>query len=225
MKNLVSLVLKDFRRDLKRPWSLVLFAMLPVVMTALIAAVFGGRAGSATVPAIRVAVLDEDRDLVAAALRLLLTRGRSGGEFEVRFVQDRDEGIRLLEQRKASALVVLPARMTENLVNGRASIIELYENPAEQYLPKIVHQEVSLLADGTSGVAEVLRDALKDIWGLLRSDRLPPDEAVVQAALECVRKARRLETYAFPPLVELKTVPADQYRLQSTSAAENEPSP
>lgn len=225
MKNLVSLVVKDFRRDLKRPWSLVLFALLPIVMTALIAAVFGGRESSATVPMIHVAVLDEDRDLLSAALRLLLTRSRSGGELELHFVQDRDEGLRLLEQRKASALVVLPAKMTQNLVSGRASTIELYENPAEQYLPKIVRQEVTLLADETSGVAEVLQDTLRDIGGLLRADRFPPDEAVVQTSLQGVRKLRRFEVYLFPPLLELETVPADQYRLRSTPAAETDPPP
>ena len=225
MKTLLSLVLKDFKRDLKRPWSLVLFASLPVVMTALIAAIFGGRSGSATVPTIHVAVLDEDRDLLGGALRFLSTRGRAAQELQLHFVDDREEGLRLLEQRKASALVVLPEKMTENLVSGRATTIELYENPAEQYLPKVVRQEVSLLADGLSGVAEVLQNTLRDIWDILHADGFPTDAAVVQASLQCVQKLRRFETYLFPPLIEPETVPAAEYRLQATPASDNRPSP
>lgn len=225
MKTLLLLVLKDFRRDLKRPWSLVLFALLPVVMTGLIAAIFGGRGGSAAVPTLHVAVLDEDRDLLGGALRFLSTRGRAAQEMQLHFVEDRDQGLRLLEQRKASALVVLPVNMTEDLLSGRATTVELYENPAEQYLPKIVRQEVSLLADGLSGVAEVLQDTLRDIRAMIRADGLPADAAVVQAALECVHKLRRFETYLFPPLIELETVPAAEYRLQATPVSKNGPPP
>jgi len=225
LKTLLSLVLKDFRRDLKRPWSLVLFALLPVVMTGLIAVIFGGLGGSATVPTIHVAVLDEDRDLLGRALRLLSTQGRAAQEMQLHFVEDRDQGLRLLEQRRASALVVLPANVTEDLLSGRATTIELYENPAEQYLPKIVRQEVSLLADGLSGVAEVLQSTLRDVRDMVRADGLPADAAVVQAALECMQKLRRFETYLLPPLIELETVPAAEYRLQATPASKNGPPP
>jgi hypothetical protein len=223
LKTLLLLVLKDLKRDLKRPWSLVLFAVLPVVMTALIAAVFGGRGGSATAPTIHVAVLDEDQGLLGGALRFLSTRGRAAQELQLHFVDDREEGLRLLEQRKASALVVLPEKMTEDLVSGRATTIELYENPAEQYLPKVVRQEVSLLADGLSGVAEVLQDTLRDIWDILHADGFPNGLAVVQASLKCVQKLRRFEVYLFPPLIELETVPAAEYRLQTTPVADNGP--
>jgi hypothetical protein len=225
LKTLLSLVLKDFRRDLKRPWSLVLFASLPVVMTALIAAIFGGRSGSPAPPTIHVAVLDEDRDLLGAALRLLSTRGRVAKELQLQFVPDCDQGLRLLEKRQASALVVLPEKMTENFLSGRATTIELYENPAEQYLPKVVRQEVSLLADGLSGVAEVLQDTLRDIWKILHARGFLTDAAVVQASLECVQKLRRLETYLFPPLIEPETVPAAEYRLQATPAPDSGPLP
>jgi hypothetical protein len=225
LKTLLSLVLKDFRRDLKRPWSLVLFASLPVVMTALIAAIFGGRTGPAAPPTIHVVVLDEDQDLLAAALRFLSTRGRVAKELQLHFVPNRDQGLRLLENRQASALVVLPEKMTENFLSGRATAIELYENPAEQYLPKVVRQEVSLAADGLSGVAEVLQDTLRDIWKILRADGFPTNAAVVQALSECVQKLRRLETYLSPPLIEPETVPAAEYRLQATPTPDSGPLP
>ena len=57
-----------------------------------------------------------------------------------------------------TALVVLPKNLTSRLLSGQASTIEFYENPSEQILPRVVWQGVSLLADGLSGVVEVLRD-------------------------------------------------------------------
>ena len=60
---------------------------------------------------------------------------------------------------------------------------------------------------------------------MIGADGFPTDAAVVQASLECVQRLRRFETYVFPPLIELETVPAAQYRLQATPAAEIGPPP
>jgi hypothetical protein len=207
------LLWKDFRRDLKHPWSLVLFAFLPVVMTALMAMIFGGSQGS-TVPAIRVAVLDEDRGPLADALRSLVTR-RASPEVQVQFVQDRDQGLRLLEQGEASVLVVLPAKTAENLVSGRPSTIEVYENPAEQYLPKIIHQQVSMLAESLSETADGLRDSWRNVWGVLHFLSLPTKAAVVYAAWQCAEKLFRHQPQAAASSIELETVSAAAYRLQA----------
>jgi hypothetical protein len=225
LKTLLLLVLKDLKRDLKHPWSLVLIAFLPVVMTGLIATIFGEHGGSTTVPTIRVAVLDEDRGLMADALRLLAARHGAAREVQLHFVKNRDQGLRLLEQREASILVVLPRKMTENLVGGRPSTIELYENPAEQYLPKILYQQISLLADGLSGAADGLRDASRNIWDTLCGHGFPTKVALAQAAWQYAQKLRRFGTSVAAPSIELKTVSAANYRLEANHVSHTGPRP
>jgi hypothetical protein len=212
LRALFLLLAKDFRRDLKQPWSLVLFAILPVVMTGLMATIFGGPQGSAGVPAIRVAVLDEDRGPLADALRFLVTK-QAGRDVQVHFVPDRDQGLRLLERGEASVLVVLPPKTTENLVSGRPSTIEVYENLAEQYLPKIIHQQVSMLADALSEAADGLRDGWRNVWGVLHFLSLPTRVAVVQVAWQCTERLFRHQVAA--PSIELETISAAEYRPQA----------
>jgi hypothetical protein len=196
-----------------------------MVMTGLIATIFGEHGGSTTVPTVRVAVLDEDRGLLADALRLLASRQRAAREVQLHFVENRDQGLRLLEQREASILVVLPRKMTENIVSGRPSTIELYENPAEQYLPKILCEQVSRLADGLSAVAGGLRDTSRDIWNIFRVNGFPTKVAVVKDVWQCVQKLRRLQTHAARPSIELKTVSAADYRLQARHVSNTGPRP
>ena len=215
MKALLLLLAKDIRRDLKHPWSLVLFAVLPVVMTGLMATIFGESQGSSSVPAIRVAVLDEDRGLLADALRFLAARHRAAQEMQVQFVRDRDQGLRLLEHGEASVLVVLPPKTTENLTRGRRSTIELYENPAEQYLPKIICQQVSRLADNLSAAADGLHDTGHDVWNILRAQGFPTKVAVAQALWQCAQRLRRFQTDVAAPSMELETVSAAGYHLQA----------
>ena len=86
MNLVASLVAKDFRRDWKRPWTILLFSALPLLMTALIAAVFGGGTRASTLPALRVAIWDQDKDMISGILRSLPDRRASCRERVCQYV-------------------------------------------------------------------------------------------------------------------------------------------
>jgi hypothetical protein len=218
LKTVLWLLRNDLRRDARQPWSMLLMAALPLVLCALIAAVFGGHGGSGPMPTVHVAILDEDQDLLARMLRSLPDQGDAAKHLRLQFVGSRDEGLRLVEERKVSALVVLPTNLTKNLLSGQTNSIEIYENPAEQVLPRVVRQGVSLLALGLSGVAEVLGEPLRDLRTMILSNDFPAEASVGAVASDSVRKARGLRTYLFPPLVQFETVPAADFVPASTNS-------
>lgn len=197
---------------------MLLLAALPLLMSLLIAAVFGGKGGSGPMPTVQVAILDQDKDMLSGLLRSLPTQGDAAKRLRLYFVESREEGLRLLEKSKASALVVLPANMTANLLAGRTNSLELYENPAQQILPKVVRQGVSVLAVGLSGAAEILGEPLNELRNLIRSNNFPADAAVTGLASQSVQKLRNVRTYLFPPLVQFETVAAADYRLSTNNA-------
>jgi hypothetical protein len=225
LKAALGLVLNDLKRDWKRPWSILLLLSLPILMSLLMAGVFGGKGGAASMPAMHVAVLDQDKDMLSGMLRSLPVQGDAARQLRLHFVESRTEGLRLLEKSEVSALVVLPHNLTENLLAGRTNSIELYENPAQQVLPKVVREGVSLLAVGLSGAAEILREPLMDIREMIRSNDFPADAAVVGAALESVKKLRGVRTCLFPPLIEFKTVAAADYQPAGPNPAALHPPP
>lgn len=218
MKTVLQLLLHDLKRDWKRPWSMLLFAALPLALSVLIVSVFGGRGGSGPAPTIDVAVLDNDKDMLSRVLRSFSGQGDAAQHLRLHFVQSTQEGLRMVENSKASALIVLPEGMTEGLLNGQTNSIELYENPAQQILPKIVRQGVSLLALGLSGAAETLREPLRDIRQMIQGDHFPAEEAVGAVSSDSVRRLSGLRTYLFPPLVRFETVPAAEFQPLPTNA-------
>ncbi len=163
---MLALALKDLKRDWKRPWWILLLVSLPLVLSLLMVAVFGGKGGAASLPTVHVAILDQDKDMLSDMLRSLPAQGEAAKRLRLHFVENRQEGLRLLEKSRASAFIVLPRNMTESLLKGQTNSIELYENPAEQVLPKVVRQGVSLLAVGLSGAAELLQEPLRDLPGV-----------------------------------------------------------
>jgi hypothetical protein len=225
LKTVLRLVLNDLKRDWKRPWTIFLYAALPLVMAVLIASVFSGRGGSSAMPTVHIAMLDQDKDMLAGALRSLSGQGDAAKKLRLHFVDSREEGIRLLEDRKASAFLVLPLHMTENLLAGRTNAIELYENPAEQVLPKVVRQATSLLAAGLSGAAEILGEPLTEVRELFRQGGFPTEAAVTGTSSKCWEKLRNVRGYLFPPLVKFETVNAADYRSTLTNSPPTLPKP
>jgi hypothetical protein len=218
LKTVISLVLKDLRRDWKRPWSLLLFASLPLLMTGLMASIFAGGGKGTTMPAIQVEVLDQDKDMFADALRSMSGQGDAAKQLRLHFVDKLEDGLLVLEKRKASALVVLPKNMTEDLLSGKTNTIDLYENPAEQVLPKVVRQGVLLLATGLSGAAEVFHEPLTTIREMFLATNFPSDLAVLGLAAQSLQKLRQVRTCLFPPLIQFKTVNAGDYQPETTNA-------
>jgi hypothetical protein len=211
------LTLNDLKRDWKRPWTVLLYAALPLVMATLISLVFGGGGGSASMPTIHVAVLDQDKDMLSHILRALPAQGDSAKNLRLHFVDTREEGVRLLEERQASAFVLLPPHMTDYLLQGRTNVIEFYENPAQQILPRVVRMGTSLTASVLSGAAEVVGEPLTEVRELIRSDEFPAEALVTGAASSSWSKLRNVRGYLFPPLVKFETVAAADYRIGSTN--------
>ena len=223
---MASLVAKDFRRDWKRPWTILLFSALPLLMTALISTIFGGgNRRAAPLPALRVAIWDQDKDMLSGILRSLPSQGEAAQHLQLRLVDSLDEGVRLLEKRQASAFVVLPRNMTRNLLDGTPGTIELYENPAEQVMPKVARQGVLLLAAGLSGAAEILHEPLREIRELIRKEDFPAETAVAGVASQAVQRLGHVRTYLFPPLIQFRTVAAADYEIAPTNTPPTTPTP
>lgn len=189
---------------------MLLLAALPLLLTLLIATVFGG-GGSGAMPVVQVAVLDQDKDMLTDMLRSLPAQGDAAKNLRLHFVETREEGLKLVERSKVSAFVVLPKNMTDHLLKGETNTLELYENPAQQILPKIVRQGVSLLALGLSGAAEILGDPLRDLRGMIKSNGFPAEAAVTGVASTSLQKLKGIRTYVFPPLVKFETVAAADF--------------
>ena len=225
MKTILRLLCNDLKRDWKRPWSMLLFAALPLVLSLLISSVFGGKGGSGPMPTVQIAILDQDNDMLTRMLRSLPSQGDAAQHLRLHFVENREAGLRLVEKDKVSALVVLPTNLTVNLLNGRTNSIELYENPAQQVLPKVVRQGVSLLALGLSAAAEALGDPLRNLRELIRSDTFPASASVADVASTSVEKLGHLRTYVFPPLIKFETIPAADFHPFPTNSLGSPPPP
>lgn len=212
MKTILLLLKKDLLRDLRRPWGFIVFLCIPIVMATLMALAFGGQAeDQQTSITIHVAVMDQDDDFIADMLRSVSSQGEAGENLQLHYVENEEDGLRLLEKRKASAFVILPKNLTSNLLDGVTSTIKIYKNPAETMLPKMVELGVGLGTIFVSEGLEFIGPEIKTFREWIKEEDRFSNWSIAMTFFDSLEKIDRVRTYITPPLIQYKRVAAKDY--------------
>jgi len=186
--------------------------VIPVLTTLLMALVFSPQNDIQKNVTIDVAVLDRDEDLIGTLLRSFSNQGETARNLKLQFVENEARGITLVEKRKVSAFVILPAHLTDDLLDNRPTALRLYKNPVESILPRIVEEGLQVLCLGTGQALRLVQPELRTIRDMTDQDGLPDAVEVADVALRTVQRLKTVEPYLFPPLIQFKTVNASDYR-------------
>lgn len=211
MKTIWTLLRKDLLRDTRHPWGLIIYMIIPVLTAVIVSLVFSPRRNIQESVTIHLAVLDRDGDFLSGALRSIAGQGDAARNLRLHFVESEQEGIDMVERRKVSAFVALPENLTNDLLDGAATSLTLYKNPAEAILPRIVEEGLLVVCIGVSEALDLLQPQIKAIRDMMEGDKVPDALRVAQVASSCVERMRTVEAYLFPPLVQFKMVDASEY--------------
>ncbi|MAE71886.1 MAG: hypothetical protein CME06_15645 [Gemmatimonadetes bacterium] len=198
---------------------------LPLGLTAVIGLAFGGNQnGNVSLPPIGVAVLDRDDSFMSGLMAGAL--GGIDGEnapitFDVRAVGSEDEAWRGMREGEISAMLEIPAGMSDSLFGGGTVDFRLVRNPSERILPEIVEQVIGvgvvLLSEATTHLAGPL-DRMQAMGDSL--DAWPDELAVASISAAWSEELRRFEKWVFPPIVTLSVSSAED----DSDASETGPS-
>lgn len=213
MKSLIlHLVIKDLIRDFKNPMGIILMLILPVLVSLLTASVFSGNNQEGTPNiTIHIAVLDLDDSFLGRSLRGMSNQNTEGSNIVMHPVDTEEEGLLMLENRKASAFIILPENMTRDVLRNATTTIQMYKNPAETMLPVVVEKGTGILATGISQVVAVMGDDLKVINDMVDRDEFPNTWETAMLVYRSMNKMRSLENYLFPLIIDMKTVKAKDF--------------
>jgi hypothetical protein len=196
------------RRD---PLALATSLGIPLVLVTLITLVFSG--GQAT-PQGRLLVADEDKTLLSQALTAAFSR-EPLAKMLVMEPTAREEGRRRMDRGDASALLIVPKGFQEAFLQNRPVQLQLMTNPAQEILPKIVEETLSIVVDGGFYLQKVAAVPLRS----LVTGQTPDDDTVARASVAFSRLGRSLSKYVNPPLIDLDLhVAAEQQANQNVAA-------
>jgi len=134
------LLAKDLRRTWRNPLPWLINLIVPLAMTALLGMVFGGGSDGGALGRIRFAVVDEDKSVLSDFLRGSASQDRGGKYLEPVFM-DRADALKLVNENKISAVLIIQTNFMRNYLTARAPVkLELIKNPAESIHPAVLEE-------------------------------------------------------------------------------------
>jgi ABC-2 type transport system permease protein len=107
-----------------------------------------------------------------------------------------------MEKGDASALLRIPERFTEDLVEGKPTVLSLVRNPAQGILPEIAEQMLRVFDDVLDSGSRVLRGPLDRIHPFVGQKKIHiDDETIVGITLAVKQAFDGADTFLFPPAI------------------------
>jgi len=175
-----------------------------MMMTGIMGAIFAPRTDQSQLPKIKVLVVDKDKNIASKLLLGAFDTEQLKEMFEITLV-DEARGKKLISRSKASALVIIPVKLTDRLIKAEKSQFIVIKNPSEQFLPDVVEEFMNTYAVIISGIVQVFEPELRGIELLLE---IPIEKVSITAMTPFLEAGRKkiesLVKYLDPLLVQLK---------------------
>jgi len=198
-----NLIVKDLRRRWRNPVATAAMIIFPIFMASAIGTIASG--GSSGFPIIDVLIQNDDEDgVLSTAIIGALGQGQGQEYLNVMVVE---EGAReMMENGEASALIVLPANFTSDVLTRTPATIEVVRNPAEGIKPEIIVQGAETASVYLDQGGRLLGDELGTLNDMFQADQMPNSMQVGLVAGSMMTKITGAERYLFPPLVSISHV-------------------
>ena len=201
MKNILLLARKDFIRKWRNPIIIIGFTLIPIIFAFIFGLIFG-TSQERTLPRISVLAVDEDQSLFSEFFLSSFKQGELNKIIDLKKV-DKEQGLKLMNKGKASALLIIPQKFGEKIWGGQPVEISLLKNPSEQFLPQIVEEICDISSLLFSSLFSVFSDELGTIKKFIDEGNFP-DIQISSLSVQIKRRIESISKYVFPPIISLK---------------------
>jgi ABC-type multidrug transport system permease subunit len=213
------IIVKDFTRRARDPWSLTPILLLPLVIAGAMHLSFG-RLSDGELPRAILFLADEDGELGGQVFRGALAQDQLAELIEVREVTA-SEGREAIENGEGSGFLVIPPGFTDSLLAGHPVELRLIRNPAQQFLPEILEEALGILAFVLAKGSLVFEEPLQRIHEAATDTGTGAPGLHTQEISSLIGEAiERTEEFLFPPLitVHVEELEAEESRTVPMSA-------
>lgn len=179
MQKILAFTFKELITLLRDRTAFLLTLVAPLILTAVMGFAFGGFSGGGTgLARIPLVVVNDDAGSLGKALVNLLTSEALSALLNPTLLTDAAEGRAQVDADKMAAVVIIPANLTQQVMDGEQPTIDVYVNPGRPISAGVVRGIVERFAQQ---VAAGMTGATVTIEQLISSGRLAPQEAATTA--------------------------------------------
>jgi len=203
---LLPLILKDLRRRLAEPSSLLLNLAIPMALAGTMALSFGswGKEGP-EVPPIKIVMVDLDQGPFSRFLAGAQGNKETADRLQVRQAATREEGQDLMKETDSAALLIVPKGFGDSLTGGAPAQLELIKNPSQSVMPIVAQQGAEVVALYASAAARFIGADGGRLRELFQGNGWSDAAGIAAMLLRGYRQVNAADALLFPPLIEVKT--------------------
>jgi hypothetical protein len=198
-----TLIRKDLLRRAKSPVGVLVLMTIPLMISLIFGLVFSP-SGKQKLPRFKMLLVDRDKSMASQFVKSAFSQGEIGQMVELQEVTP-DEGRRLMAGGKATALLEIPPRFGDDLLDGKSVALRLVKNPAEMILPDIAQKTTEVTALILDYAVRVLADPLREVRANAEADRFPDEASFLATALLFRDRIDKIRKYVMPPVIQLKS--------------------
>ena len=217
MKRILLIFKNDYKRRLKNPYALLVLLAIPLLMTAIIGAIFAPADNK--LPRIKTLVVDKDKNMAAKFLMGALDSPQLKDTLQVSQVNE-IEGSKLMAEGKASAMIIIPEKFSEHIIKAETCEITIIKNPSEQFLPNVVEEIMITFSVMMSGFIQVFEPELKAIDFFVDQD-IPLEQLSIPSLTPFLEQSKSkiitLKKYLSPLLIQLKNEEAGEKQQKTAN--------
>jgi ABC-2 type transport system permease protein len=203
MRTVLWLLRKDLLRRLRAPGGTLIALAFPLAIIVIMGLIFRPRAGTADLPAVEVAVVNEDTGFLSRLLMGALSQEREDARLSIHTAESYDAGLQMVQDGKVSGLLKIPAGFSDSLLQQRPTHLDVLKNPAQSIMPQVIEEGAGVLAVYLTAGARLLGGPLEQIRAAARTDSLPSDLLVGDIAQQINQRIRSTQNVIFPPILKV----------------------
>jgi ABC-2 type transport system permease protein len=215
MKTILHLIRKDFKRKWRNPVVILGFLLIPVVFTFIFGIVFGS-SEEQILPQVPVLVADKDTSILSQFLLTALSQGELKKFMKIEVVEE-EQGRKLLDKGKASALLIIPEKFGDDAWEGRGTELLLLKNPSEQFLPQIAEEIVDTITILFSALLSVFSDEITVLQNVISKGEFS-DLDIADLSIQVKNRMEGVGKFVFPPVISLKQQTVSEKEEEKTSS-------
>ncbi|MFQ5768144.1 MAG: ABC transporter permease, partial [Acidobacteriota bacterium] len=225
MARLAAMLGKDLRRRIRSPVGLIVMLIFPLAFASLIGVSFGpGSDDDQGQFKIKMLMVDHDEGFFSGFLANASRNEEFKKWFQVEELDDEAEARRRMEEGEASALLIIPAGFSEDLLDQKPVELKLVKNPAQSILPRVAEESVRVGTVMLDGSVRLMGTSLKKVGEAFQGEddddfEIPVDSLLTPLILELAGRIRPMAHYLFPPLVTFANVEEESVPLSILLAA------
>jgi ABC-2 type transport system permease protein len=201
MRNILHLIQKDFKRKWKNPVVILGFMLIPVIFTFIFGLVFGS-SEEEMLPKVKVLVVDKDKSFISQFLLTAFNQGELKKFIQAEVVEE-EQGLELLDDGKASALLTIPENFGDDVWERRGAELTLLKNPSEQFLPQIAEEIIDTTSLLLSALFSVFSDELDAIQNAVDKGEFS-DLDISSISVQVKNRMEGIAKFVLPPVITVK---------------------